>query len=134
MYALASETELLESLDALRSKLEAAFNPDTAVPGTISNVPSAGHCAAVASIVHRQLGGQLVSTMVSGISHWFNRFEICGKVVDVDITGDQFGFPAIRIAGEGELFSGTRVRQPKELHSETLRRSSTLAQRAGIEL
>jgi hypothetical protein len=87
----------------------------------------------VAAIVHREFGGELVSTMVSGISHWFNRFTINGTTVDVDITGDQFGFSAVRMAEQDQLFGGTRIRQPGELNDETRRRSALLAQRAGID-
>jgi hypothetical protein len=124
--------DLSRELKTLRAQLEPAFGPETAIPGTKGTVPSAGHCAVVAAIIHDKLGGTFVSAMVSGISHWFNRFVIDGHIVDVDITGDQFGHQPIRIESMGQLFPGTRERKPTELNEETRQRSADLAARAGI--
>jgi hypothetical protein len=126
------EAELLAKLEALRTKLEVAFGPDTALGPYNPQLPSTGHCAAVAAIVESQLGGTFASATVGGISHWFNRFALEGGVVDVDITGDQFGHERIRIANKGTLFQGTRERKMTELNEETRKRSRLLAERAGL--
>ena len=118
----------------LRSALESAFSPETAFPGTHSDVPSSGHCAAVAAIVRRRLGGWLVSATVDNHSHWFNRLKAGKQLVDVDLTGDQFGRTPIQIAKFGRLYPGTRVRRPHELQVETLTRSELLEQRVRSRL
>src|SRR5438477_12939770 len=107
----------------LRSALERAFGDDTAFAGSARHVPSAGHCAAVAALVHRRLGGWLVSATVENESHWFNRLRAGKRLIDVDLTGDQFGRPPIQIAAFGRLYRETRVRRPRELLPETLARS-----------
>ena len=119
--------------EQLRSALEFAFNADTALPGSKASLPSAGHCAAVAAIVHRRLGGWLVSAVVGDETHWFNRLRAGKRLIDVDLTGDQFGRAPIQIATFGHLYRGTRVRRPGELLSETLARAEKLEQRARLE-
>lgn len=120
--------ELLE----LRARLEKNFSPDTALNGLQSDVPSAGHCAAAAAIVWKRLGGSLVSTSLKGMSHWFNRLQVDDQLLDLDITGDQFGYPAIQIKPAEELYPYTRERSPDELNDETLQRAALLARRAGL--
>lgn len=120
------------TLVKLRRKLDGAFSRDTAAAGTVLSVPSAGHCAAVAAVVHAELGGQFVSTTIGGRSHWFNRLEDGGLLVDVDLTGDQFGYPRVRIAPVGELYPSSRVRTAQQLDVETLRRALLLAVRSGL--
>jgi hypothetical protein len=126
--------QLRNSLTQMRAILDPVFSPDTALGGIGGNVASIGHCAAVAAIVQHTLGGSLVSALVQGESHWFNRFQIGSKLVDADITGDQFGFPTVRLAPMGTLFDGTRERLPTELSNETVKRSAVLAQRAGLPM
>lgn len=113
---------------ALRMTLESAFSSDTAVPGTMSSIPSAGHCAAVAILVQSMLGGEFVSTTFHGDSHWFNRIDGC----DIDITGDQFGRHSVEIVPQGTLYPNTRVRNASELTQETHERAYRLALRANI--
>ena len=120
--------ELLE----LRAKLEKNFSPDTALNGLQSAVPSAGHCAAAAAIVWERLGGSLVSTSIKGMSHWFNRIQVDDQLLDLDITGDQFGYPAVQIKPAEELYPHTRKCSPDELNDETLHRAALLARRAGL--
>jgi FMN phosphatase YigB (HAD superfamily) len=124
---------LLDPLREVRQRLEPAFAPDTAFIGSTGITPSAGHCAAVAAIVHRQLGGELLSTNIDGESHWFNRLEAPAGVWDVDLTGDQFGRPPVQAAPAGELYVPIRVRPFSDLRSETLERAARLATRAGLE-
>jgi hypothetical protein len=120
-------------LAQLRARLEPFFGSDTAAPGTNSSIPSAGHCAAVAAIVQAELGGDFVSSIVEGQSHWFNRLEIDKRLCDADITGDQFvGNAPVRIVPAGELYDPTRLRTAEQLNDETLRRAILLAKRARL--
>src|ERR1041384_3491139 len=121
--------DLREQLAELRSKLDNAFSPDTAMAGSRGIGPSAGHCAAVAAIVFDHLGGDLVSTKVQDESHWFNRFRAGDEIYDADITGDQWGRDAVQTGKEGSLYPHTRVRRSEDLNEETLRRAMKLATR-----
>ncbi|GIV04170.1 MAG: hypothetical protein KatS3mg015_3000 [Fimbriimonadales bacterium] len=125
----------LAELERLRATLEPAFSRETASPQTSSagKPPSAGHCAAVAAIVWQRLGGELVSARVQGESHWFNRVKIGERVIDVDLTGDQFGLPPVMAAEPGRLHPGTRPRTPSELQDETIQRAILLARKAGLD-
>jgi len=126
------ETEFLEAISTLRDRLERGFAPDTAASGFTGTSRSTGHCAAVSTIVNQVLGGSLVSAKVAGLSHWFNRVRVRGEDVDLDLTGDQFGFDAIQIAKAGELYPVTRVRPFLDLNTETLSRARVLAARSGL--
>jgi hypothetical protein len=129
-----NETEALrEKLATLRGRLEEAFRPDTAALGFPGTAPSAGHCAAVSAIVYEMLGGEMISTLVEGHSHWLNRLSVAGRALDVDVTGDQFGRPQLQIAEAGHLYPDTRVRVRDDLADETLARARILAERAGLE-
>lgn len=120
----------------LRRELETGFNLRTASPGTDpikqELIPSTGQCAAVAWIVNQRFGGQFVSTKINGQSHWFNRLNVWQESAsvcatrDVDLTGDQFGFPPINVGLPGELYPETQVRQISELNVETVQRAKTL--------
>ncbi|MBI3799137.1 MAG: hypothetical protein HY268_19500 [Deltaproteobacteria bacterium] len=124
--------KLRAELLALRTRLDKRFSLDTALNGVQSDVPSAGHCAAASAIVWKTLGGVLVSTSIKGISHWFNRIQVDSQLLDLDITGDQFGYPAIQIKPADELYPYTHERSPDELNDETLHRAALLARRAGL--
>lgn len=123
-----------ERIRSIRKALEPAFARDTAIDQMSGPVPSAGHCAAVAVLINKLLGGALVSAFVEGQSHWFNRMQVGDAIIDVDITGDQFGLDAVRIENAGSLYEGTRERAFTEIHEETLRRATRLAERAGLGL
>jgi len=127
--------ERLAELEQLRVILEAAFSPETASPDTATagRPPSAGQCAAVSAIVWDRFDGELVSAAVQGQSHWFNRLNIGGHVMDVDLTGDQFGLQAVRYGEPGSLCPATRTRTPHELREETVRRAIRLAEKAGLQ-
>lgn len=122
------ETELL----ALRAQLDKGFSPDTALNGLQSDIPSTGHCATVAAIAWKMLGGSLVSANINGISHWFNRVQIGDQLIDFDLTGDQFDYPAVQFNSVEELYPHTRERSPVELDDETLHRAALLARRVGL--
>jgi hypothetical protein len=124
---------ILSSLEDIRRRVERAFDVDTAAPGFPGSVPSSGHCAAVAAIVHELLGGELVSTRLEGQSHWLNRLTADGRTIDADLTGDQFGLPAVQIGDPGRLYRGLRVRPASDLSLETLARAALLARRAGLD-
>jgi hypothetical protein len=127
--------ELRTVMEGLRSRIDPVFSVETAVPGTASQIPSAGHCAVVSAIAHADLGCEMVSAIVNGQSHWYSRLtsKTNGCVYDVDITGDQFGYAPVRVAEAGTLYPGTRVRDASQLNAETLRRAILLADRAGID-
>ena len=123
-----------KSVIVLREQLASSFSPATAYGGRVGAVPSVGHCAAAALIVREVLGGALVSAPAYGENHWFNRIEIDGAPRDVDITGDQFGLPAIQVAPPNELYPGSDLRSDKDVASETARRAVQLAREAGLPL
>jgi len=127
-----SRPDLEKFMCSLREALQGAFGRDTSFPNARYTSSSAGHCAAVAAIVYRRLGGNLVSAEIDNESHWFNRISVQGKRFDIDLTGDQFGRPPIQIAKFGHLYPSTRVRRVRELQDETLRRSELLEQRARL--
>jgi hypothetical protein len=132
MGGVKSKEQLASKLVEIRQMLEPAFRSDTALGPYNPDIPSTGHCAAVAAIVESALGGSFASAMVGSVSHWFNRFVLDSGVFDADITGDQFGYTKIRIEKMGTLFEGTRERQKTDLNDETRKRAKVLAQRAGM--
>jgi hypothetical protein len=131
-HMIRSRPDLEKSLHSVREALQKAFGSDTSFPGTAYTCPSAGQCAAVAAIVYKEFGGNLVSAKVGNESHWFNRIPIRDKWFDIDLTGDQFGRPPIQVTMAGNLYPRTKLRRPDELNQETLERSFTLAQQAGL--
>ena len=131
--SVAEAQERFVDLEDLRSVLETAFSSDTAQFGTTTaERPSAGHCAAVSVIVRDRFGGEMLSTPIAGQSHWFNRLRLGAELVDVDLTGDQFGFAAVRAVPAGELHENLKHRTVDELHVETLVRAIVLAGRAQL--
>lgn len=124
--------DLEAELDALRQRLERAYGPDTAASNYRQRSPAAGQCAAVSAIVRELMGGDLVSTIVEGRSHWLNRLSVEGDVLDVDMTGSQFGREEVQVGPVGTLYPDTRVRAEDELDRETLLRAKRLAQRAKL--
>lgn len=125
-----SVTTLRARLVAMRRLLERAFSPETGRHSRVDVLPSFGHCAAVAALVFEKLGGSLVSTNVDGYSHWFNRLPVGNRLVDIDLTGDQFGRKTVQIAKAGQLYDGTKTRAFTELDEETLARARLLLNRA----
>jgi len=124
--------ELRDAALALRRQLEGVFAPDTAAPGFPAVTPSGGHCAAVSLIAAEALGGELVSADVRGTSHWFNRIVTKRGSFDLDLTGDQFGYPALQIAEAERLYRDARARSLSDVNAETVARARVLAQRAGL--
>lgn len=109
----------LAELVLLRKALDQVFSPETAFDGVLDErVPSKGHCAVVALVVWQHFGGRLISAIVEGRSHWFNRVD----GYDVDLTGDQFGFPAVQMVPEGQLYSEARIRFIDDVSNETAKR------------
>lgn len=119
-------------LVSLRPQLERGFSPETAAPGFAGSGPSTGQCAAVSTVLNQVLGVRMVSARVNGQSHWFNRTRIGEKEYDFDLTGDQFGFPVIRLAEAGRLHPATKVRDFADLSSETIQRARLLAARCNF--
>jgi hypothetical protein len=119
-------------LGSLRTQLEKGFSPETAAPGFVGSGPSTGQCAAVSTLLNQILGVEMVSAIVNGQSHWFNRTRIGEKEYDFDLTGDQFGFPAIRLAEAGRLHPTTKARTFSDLNTETIQRARLLAVRCNL--
>lgn len=130
--SLADERELRTLLEELRKRLEVVFRPDTAAPGFERSTPAAGQCAAVATIVNALFGGNLVSAVVQGHSHWFNQIQVGRAKVEIDLTGDQFGHPPLQVANPWSLYPATRTRDFSELKKETISRAAVLAARASL--
>lgn len=119
----ASPTSFKEfQLEKLRETLEKLFAPETASPGTVSEIPSAGHCAVVALLIRSLFEGELVSAKVNEVSHWYNQIR---EGLYVDLTGDQFGFAKVQISDQ-PIYPGTRKRDLSEVSTETHLRYSTL--------
>ena len=59
-------------------------------------------------------------------------YESGKRLIDLDLTGDQFGRAPVQIATVGRLYRGTRVRRPRQLLPETLTRCEKLEQRARL--
>lgn len=126
------DRQLRQTLAEIRARLEPSFSSEFAKGGVSGRASSAGHCAVVSLIIRDLLGGELVSSVVNGESHWFNRLITADGAIDVDITADQFGLDSVRIAAAGKLYSATRVRSESEVAPETLRRSQLLRDRTGL--
>jgi hypothetical protein len=106
----------LESkLKTLRKKLDKCFSAET-VTYFSEEIPSTGHCAVVSAIIHKRFGGIFRSTYVNGIKHWFN--EIDG--LQIDLTGDQFGFKKVQI--KKDLYVDSIPRVWDDLNETTLKR------------
>lgn len=122
-----------------RNAIQLHFAADTSVDPTVWSklLPSTGHCAAVATILHGFLypwSARLVSTKFAGQSHWFNRFTWEQHQYDVDITGDQFGLHPVQVDIAGELYPNTRTRTWEEVNEATRERARKLRDRAGFEV
>src|SRR5438046_1421466 len=106
LWAIAYKRRLRQ----LRERLESGFSNETAAPGFPGSTPSAGQCAAVSAVLHYAIGADFASARVNGLSHWFNRIRVGSSLIDVDLTGDQFGRPEIQQGPSGGLYAETRPR------------------------
>lgn len=105
-------------LQPLRVAMEEVFSCSTAFGDCIPEHPSAGHCILASMVVQDLFGGRIVGGRVNDIPHYWNRF---GKT-DVDITGDQFGFPEVRVK-RGPLHKGSLFgRKPQQALDEAYNR------------
>lgn len=112
----------------LRKMFDEVFAPDTASSFSSGTKPSSGHCASVAIVVQAICGGQFRSCTISGQSHWYNRVN----GIDVDLTGDQFGLPAVNVGKN--IYPQSLERQPIDLNDETIDRGILLAKRMGFSI
>ena len=103
--------EAKKMLTPLREALDEVFACDTAFGDCHPDRPSAGHCFLASMMVQDMIGGQIVAGQVKKIPHYWVRVN----GIDVDITGDQFYFPAVQ-AKKGHLYKGGTVfeREPRE--------------------
>lgn len=118
----------MEDLESFRKELENIWSQETALPGTTGGIPSAGQCAASSVVIQKYMGGKLASTNINGISHWFN-ILISDAEYDVDLTGDQFGYPKIQVAARGTLYPNAKERYLSDVNPETMKRVDILVQR-----
>ena len=128
IYGLAADVGIIHHW------LSPHFSMVTAVPGTVAgSSPSTGHCAVAAIIMRSIFGGALISTTVQGESHWFNRIDIDGFVVDVDITGDQFDLEAVQIGPVDALYDvPATIRTSDEIENVIISRDPLLADQAHL--
>lgn len=125
--------KILSELCAIRRRLDSAFSQASAYP-TVNAlaVGSAGQCGATALLIQHLFGGDLVSTNIGKDSHWYNRLNVEGTQIDVDITGDQYGYEPVRVGPVGTLFRQSRIRSTSEVQSETRIRAAVLARNSGF--
>lgn len=129
----ASLDHLLAKLAALRNRLDGAFSKETAADWNIYSSPSAGHCVPVTIIMFYEFAGVSCRARVRREQHWFSRIVDRGRLFDVDLTGDQYGLEAVRVALPDELYSGTVAMPRHEFGVPALCRARLLASRAGLE-
>ena len=75
----------------------------------------------------------MVSSIINGESHWFNRLNSDQGWLDVDLTADQFGGDSVLVRPLGTLYNDSKDRSPDDLNLETLRRAQVLADKANID-
>lgn len=88
----------------LRQALDDVFTCSTAYGTCRKDAPSAGHCMLASMVVQDLFGGCIVAGQVKGVSHYWNRIGS----LDVDLTGDQFGFTPVRVK-KGALYPKGRI-------------------------
>jgi hypothetical protein len=120
-----------KELAQIRNALDLCFSDNTANPSSDRTLPSAGHCAVVAMLINELYGGDYVSTIINGQSHWYNKIYIGGDMLYmwVDLTGDQFGFNRIEYTFDEPLYPDTRTRNPDELNENTKQRFMVFSSR-----
>lgn len=135
MLTYTTISSLMADVHAINHWLAPHYARDTAAPDTpiIGSIQSSGHCMVAALILRSIFGGDLVSTTVEGKSHWFNRIDVGGFIVDVDITGDQFGLETIQVGPANALYDApAKIRESSEADEGTHSRAIVLAERAHI--
>ena len=107
----------------IHNLIEPGFSADSSFDKKNYKGGSFGHCTIVSMFLYSYFGGQLVSTKSEGISHWYNRLALLdNSLVDVDLTGDQFGHEAVRIVPAEQLYKKSKIRKPIEINAETIDR------------
>lgn len=103
------------------------FERDTASPSCQEQYRggSHGHCVMAAMALQQLEGGWLVSATVEGVSHWYNALP--GGWF-VDLTGDQFGRPAVQVSRK-PIYPETRRRSDTDLNDETRARFKVFSAR-----
>lgn len=113
----------VEKIYKLRKVLEKYFSAETSLSPETWKGGSEGHCVMVSMVLATMFDGKYISTKLEPVSHWYSRVELeDGSVVDVDLTGDQFGHEPVRIKPAGELYSDSRERAFTEINEQTLKR------------
>lgn len=123
-----------EKIHKIRNVLERHFSAETSLAPETWTGGSDGHCVMASMVLATLFDGKYVSTKLEAVSHWFCRLELNDKtVVDVDLTGDQFGHAAVRIKPAGELYPDSRERAFEEINEQTLRRFMLFINKLNID-
>jgi len=108
-------------LEGIRAKLEKGWSAKTRDPNwPKSSSRSAGQCAVTAVLLKELWGGTLVWTDIGGEEHWFNEIIINDRKCEIDLTGDQFGYPSIQIGKKNGLYGVATFSVTKSMVSEEL--------------
>jgi hypothetical protein len=77
----------------LRACMERVFTCDTAFGACKDWAPSAGHCLLSAMVVQELYDGDIRTSSVENVPHYWNRIPYIGGdgELEVDLTADQFG-------------------------------------------
>ena len=115
-----------KAVEVFRRQVAVGWSAETANDEKDHEIRSTGQCAATAVVFQQVFGGVMVSTMVEGVSHWYNQV---GEY-DIDLTGDQFGHAPIRMVPKGSLYNDARERTHEEVDGATALRAMLLALKA----
>ena len=113
------------------------FNKDTCYGKYNEAIPSTGHCVMSALYLYEIFDGHVMSSKVNNVSHWFNRIGWGGKIYDIDLTGDQFGFDEImvrRINDGAGLYGGSVIRDINGLGKSVIDRYSKFRERISTNI
>lgn len=109
-----------KQMEEVRECFDDIFSADTAYDSKNYKGGSHGHCAVVAAILKKKFGGDMYSTTINGQSHWFNQIIVDEIAYDVDITGDQFGLPAVQVGEPYTLYQDNRLRHEEQFDMDTV--------------
>lgn len=83
-----SRSEIPVSIEVLARAIRAAWSAETSLAEDWSPMhPSVGQCAVTALVVQDFFGGDLLQSVVQGVSHYWNRLP---DGTELDLTRDQF--------------------------------------------
>ena len=118
---------LWRDLSSIRSCMDEVFRCSTAFGDCKTWAPSSGHCLLVAMVLQELYGGEIRTSLVEGVPHYWNRIPYVGGdgELEVDLTADQFGRDPIlvrhRIKAQSSRFSRERGRPLPDKHPQATR-------------